>query len=205
MNFQKNCYYLVKVVPMLVVLSACSTAPPADIDNLCRVFEQKGGWHKFAQRSEKRWGVPISVLMATVHQESRFRAKAKPPRRKVLGFIPGPRPSSAYGYAQAIDETWQRYSREVGNRGADRDKFKDAIDFIGWYHAKTVTDLGVPAHDAYHLYLAYHQGHGGFSRGSYQSKHWLKKVAKKVSVRARGFQNQYNSCHAELEKGWWPF
>ena len=41
--------------------------------------------------------------MAIIKQESSFIADAKPDRRKLLGFIPWKRKSSARGYAQAID------------------------------------------------------------------------------------------------------
>ena len=41
--------------------------------------------------------------------------------------------SSAYGYAQALEGTWDDYRKDTGRRGADRDDFADSSDFIGWY------------------------------------------------------------------------
>ena len=32
---------------------------------------------------------------------------------------------------------------------------------------------GVPLHDAYNQYLAYHEGKAGYARGSYRGKSWL--------------------------------
>ncbi|PCJ22000.1 MAG: hypothetical protein COB04_01955 [Gammaproteobacteria bacterium] len=193
------------VAAVFLVLTGCTSSVPNDIENVCSIFEQKGGWYKHAKRAEKRWKIPVPVLMATIHQESRYRGRAKPARKKWLGFIPGFRPSSAYGYAQALDSTWAGYIKSSGNYGADRNKFKDAVDFVGWYHAQTVLKNSVKSGDAYRLYLAYHEGRGGFARGSYKSKPWLQKVAKKVANKAHRYQVQYNDCQTRLKQGWWPF
>ena len=66
-----------------------------------RSFEEKDDWYDDAADARDEWGSPIPVMMAIMHQESRFQADAKPPRKKLLGFIPGSRLSSAYGYSQA--------------------------------------------------------------------------------------------------------
>ena len=82
---------------LLVLLAGCTTSPPKDVNNVCAIFEEKSGWYDDAADSREEWGSPISTMMAIMHQESRFKAKAKPPRKKIFGFIPGPRPSDAYG------------------------------------------------------------------------------------------------------------
>jgi len=87
----------------IVVSAACATAPPANVENICAIFEEKRGWYKAAKKSEKRWGTPKHVQMSIIRQESSFKFDAKPPRTKLLGFIPWKRPSDAYGYAQALD------------------------------------------------------------------------------------------------------
>ena len=143
--------------------------------------------------------------MAIMHQESRFQSKAKPPRKKLLGFIPGPRPSDAYGYSQAKDDTWDWYIKSSGNYGADRDDFTDAIDFIGWYNNTSQKRCKIKPDDPYHLYLAYHEGHGGFNRRSFKNKQWLKDVARKVSSRSRQYGVQLARCEESLKKSWWQF
>lgn len=189
-----------------LLLAGCASSPPNHVDNICHIFDEKDGWYEDAKRSQKRWGSPIPVMMAILHQESRFRAKAKPPRTKILGFIPGPRKSSAYGYAQVKDETWKEYKQDGGSWGADRDDFEDAIDFVGWYNRKTHQRNKVALNDTYHLYLAYHEGRGGFARRTFKSKPWLMKVAKKVSARARTYQRQLKGCEERLNSSWWwPF
>ena len=51
--------------------------------------------------------------MAFILQESSYIQGAKPERTKLLGFIPWKRKSSAFGYAQALDGTWERYKKEA--------------------------------------------------------------------------------------------
>lgn len=192
---------LTVVVLAVLGLGACATSPPKDLNNICQIFHDKRGWYEDARDAEKAWGSSIPVLMAIVHQESRFVANAKPPRKKILGFIPGPRPSDSYGYSQALESTWEGYQRSAGRYGADRDDFGDALDFVGWYNHQSYRRNGIAKNDAYSLYLAYHEGHGGYERGSYRSKDWLQKVARKVSDRSALYERQLGACRGELEKG----
>ncbi len=190
-----------------LALVGCATKPPQDVNNICAIFEDKRGWYKDARKSEKRWGTPVPVMMAIVHQESRFVAKAKPPRKKILGFIPGPRPSDSYGYSQALKSTWESYERSAGRYGADRDDFADAIDFVGWYNHQSYRRNGIARTDDYRLYLAYHEGHGGYERGTYRNKDWLLGVARKVSDRSATYGRQLSGCQERLEKqgGWFSW
>lgn len=194
----------VSLLPVIALLSACATSPPQNVDNLCSIFTEKKRWYDDAIDAQEAWGTPVPVLMAIVHQESRFNAKAKPPRKKIFGFIPGPRPSNSYGYSQALESTWESYQRSAGRYGADRDDFGDALDFIGWYNHQSFSRNGIPRNDAYRLYLAYHEGHGGYSRQSYRDKQWLQDVARKVATRADRYRGQLNSCEKQLkDRGGW--
>jgi len=187
------------ILAPLLLFQACATRPPPpEADDLCRIFSEQGGWYRSARRSFEHWGVPESVQLAVVHQESRFRARARPERRRVLWIIPVGRRSSAYGYGQVKDETWADYLRATGRRGADRDDFADVADFIGWYGDLIQRRTAVAKHDAYHLYLAYHEGPGGFAQGTHQEKDWLLEVARKVEARARLYQAQYLGCRDRL-------
>jgi hypothetical protein len=190
---------------LCLLLAGCATTPPRDLDNLCEIFRDKGGWYDDARDASRRWDSPVPVMMAIMHQESRFVAKAKPPRKKIFGFIPGPRPSDSYGYSQALKSTWRSYERSAGNYGADRDDFGDAIDFIGWYNHQSKRRNGIRPDDAYRLYLAYHEGHGGFARGSFRNKDWLLSVARKVERRSSLYTGQLAACREELEDDGWFF
>lgn len=184
---------------LIALLTACTSSPPRNTDNLCAIFREKDDWYEHAAKARDEWGSPIPIMMAIMHQESRFDATAKPPRGKILGFIPGPRPSSAFGYSQAKKTTWAEYKRDAGRFGADRDDFADSIDFIGWYNAQSVRRSGIAANDAHALYLAYHEGHGGYNRATYRKKPWLTQVAGKVERRAGSYHSQLASCEEELK------
>jgi len=190
----------------LILLIGCAKTPPSNLDNSCAIFKEKSNWYTYTNNAYKKWGVPIHVQLAIIHQESRFRAQAKTPKEYVFWFIPWGRKSSAYGYAQVKDETWNWYIRKTGNSGADRDDFEDVTDFIGWYVDYTYKTLGISKWDAENQYLAYHEGHGGFKRKTYNQKPWLLKVAKKVKKRATRYHTQLGKCRDELESsGFWFF
>ena len=189
----------------LLLAVGCTKKPPKNINDSCAIFKEKSSWYDYANHAYKRWGVPIHVQLAIIHQESRFTAKARPPKDYLLWFIPWGHVSSAYGYAQVKDDTWDWYKEKTGNWSASRSDFADATDFIGWYGDYTYKTLGVSKWDAYKQYLAYHEGHGGYKRRSYLKKPWLVKVARKVKKRSLMYQAQLKRCKSELESSWWPF
>ena len=199
------------ICTLTVLVDGCAhrQRAPKDIDNICQIFRQERDWYSSAYKSSEKWRVSIPVLMAIMHQESKFKAEAKPPRTTCLFFFPGPRPSSAYGYAQALDETWEKYRSSTGKWGADRDNFADAIDFIGWYCNLSYSVCGIASNDTYNLYLAYHEGHNGFNRRTYRNRKWLEPVAWKVKRRADRYKSQLASCEGEFERPrpccLWPF
>ena len=180
-----------------IILTSCSgggEAPPRNLDNACVMKSQRPGWFKIMSKGERKWGVPVPVYMAAFYQESKFVPEARTPHRYVLGIIPMGRQSSAYGYSQAIDSTWEWYKRDEGGRGVKRNNFADAVDFMGWYMNETTERNGIAKTDMYNQYLAYHDGHTGFARGTYRSKPWLVKVARRVEARAIMYQNQLRTC-----------
>jgi len=145
----------VLILPILVFFRLSS---PSDINDICTIFREKYKWYDYAKASSNKWGTEIPVMMAIMRQESGFRGYVKPPREKILGIIPWNRPSSAKGYAQAIDGTWQSYKDDAGNFFSRRCDFENAIDFIGW-HMKTQGQgvAGVPLNSTYQQYLVYHE------------------------------------------------
>ena len=188
-------------------LSGCATKPPPAKahDNICQIIEHEPDWYFAAKKSQDKWGTTIGIQKAFVHQESRFVHNARPPRDYLLGFIPMPRASSAYGYAQAQDPAWEDYIKATGNRGAKRDNMEDALDFIGWYNSVSNKRNKISLRDPYRLYLAYHEGHGGYSRGTFNQKAWLKDVAKKVERQSKRYDQQLRSCKIPTRFCIWPF
>ena len=204
-NF-KNKISLLIVLLISISLFGCVTPPPRNISNICSMFRQYPKWYWTAQDVQKKWNLPISVLMAVMHQESKFRATIKPPRKRLLGFIPWFRPTSAVGYAQVTNATWRNYQLATGKGGASRTSFYDAADFIGWYANQAHRRVGIPKGDPYKVYLAYHEGIGGYSRRTYLRKQWLMNVARKVQHNAWVYHAQLTRCQFSLPKRpWWHF
>jgi len=185
-----------------IVLTGCATSvipPPENVENVCSIFQEKDGWYQHALDSEKKWGAPPHVLMAIVRHESRFVDNARPPRKTFLGVIPLGRPTTAYGYCQAVNGTWENYLEDTGNQSAERVNFRDAIDFVGWYTNVSFEKLGISKIDGYNQYLAYHEGHVGYSQQSYKKKAWLMRVAKRVQSTADVYASQLASCREQLD------
>ena len=190
----------IRIVPFLTLvvlagLSACAS-PPSRINDVCAVFAQNDGWinnwHHAAKRTERKYGVPVPVLMATVRKESGFKSNARPPRKQLLGFIPWKRQSSAYGYSQALDGTWAEYKVATGNMTARRSSFADAVDFVGWYHNRSAETLGIARNDTYNLYLAYYSGWNAYKRGSIGDG--PRKTAQATAEMAQSYASQLKGC-----------
>jgi hypothetical protein len=178
---------------------------PDNVENICSIFEERRSWYEAAKESEQRWGTPKHVQMSIIRQESSFIFNARPPRKKIMGVIPWKRPSNAYGFAQALDDTWLWYLKDTGKESADRDDFEDAIDFVGWYTNKSNKSAGISKWDPYNQYLAYHEGQAGWTRKTFESKAWLKEKAQRVDKRARQWWSQLQSCEEDLDNRWWVF
>lgn len=207
---------------VLIVLGGCSSVPResldisrVDISDACSIFRERSSWYQVMDKAFRKWGTPVHVQLAIIHQESKFRADARPISKGAFGILPGQRLSSALGYSQALDGTWANYQEQTGNRSADREDFRDAVDFIGWYNNISNKKLRISKWDARNLYLAYHEGHGGYAAKSFNKKPWLLKVADKVDRNAVRYDGQLAKCAHLLTEGggdsqggsWfvWPF
>ncbi|OCX61623.1 lytic transglycosylase [Thioclava sp. SK-1] len=186
------------MLALVATLAACggggTTTAPRNLDNACLLVREKPKYYSAMRKTERRWGIPVAVQMATIHQESKFIGNAKTPYRFALGVIPLGRQSSAYGYSQALDGTWDEYVEQAGRRSAKRNRISDATDFMGWYMDGSTKRLGISKQDAASQYLAYHEGRAGFARGSHNSKAWLLKVSANVAQRAQMYEAQLISC-----------
>ena len=196
--------YLSVGIALLWLFQGCAVHPPKSPEDVCEIFEEKRRWYKAAKRSEKKWGVPIGVSMAFIYQESSYRGKVKAERTKLLWVIPWKRKSSAKGYAQVLDGTWKEYVNDAGGRFSHRTDFDDAVDFVGWFNAKSHEKLGISKSNAKDLYLAYHEGWGGYRKGSYKKKKDLIQIANRVDKRASMYDSQYKGCKRKLRR-WFIF
>ena len=177
--------------------SACSSIPK-NTQNSCAIFEERYLWYKHTKASYAKWGAPIHMQLAFVKKESSFNWLAKPPRRKLFKVIPFKRPSSSFGYSQAVDGTWEQYKKETKNQLATRARFKDSVDFIGWYINKTSKLLKIPKNDSYRQYLAYYKGWGNYKNYSDDKKAII--YAKSVREMANRYRKQLTLCQKNLDK-----
>ncbi len=191
---------LIALALSLVLLTGCVSTQPRNTENICDLFSEKPKWYKASIRAAKKWKSNVSVPMAIMAQESAFKARAKPPKRYFLGIVPYGRVSSAYGYPQALDSTWAQYKEQAGRFISRRDNFSDSIDFIQWYMNVTTLQHKISKSDGYKHYLNYHEGQGGYARGTYKNKSWLINTAKRVDSRAKRFEKQFQQCAARLKK-----
>ena len=191
-HFKKNL-----LIPFLFILSACSSIPK-NTQNSCAIFEERYLWYKHAKASYEKWGAPIHLQLAFVKKESDFNWLAKPPRKKLFKIIPFKRPSSSFGYSQAVKGTWEQYKNETSNPLATRVRFKDSVDFIGWYTNKTEKILKISKKDSFKQYLAYHEGWGNFKY--YKKNKKVIGLAKKVEKQSNIYKKQLLNCKNLLNK-----
>jgi len=189
------------VLALIALTAGCAVrgpAPPPNQDNLCEIFRENPRWYDYARDSEQKWGTPIATQMAFIQQESSFRSHVRPDRKRLLGVVPWRRPSSAYGYAQAQDPVWGEYRADARSLTARRTHMKHATDFVGWYNVRTQRMTGVSLQNAEHLYLAYHEGQGGYIRGTWRNKPGVQRSARQVAERADRYERQLASCESEF-------
>ena len=185
------------ILLIFLTISACSSIPK-NTQNSCAIFEERYLWYKHSKASYEKWGVPIHIQLAFIKKESSFNWLAKPPRVKLFKIIPFKRPSSSFGYSQAVTGTWEQYKKETQNKFATRARFKDSVDFIGWYVDKTSKILKISKSDAYRQYLAYYKGWGDYKNYSKDKKAII--FAKSVKETSKKYKKQLTICKKNLDK-----
>jgi len=191
MSFLKYKIFLL----IIFFLSSCSSIP-TNTANSCLIFDERYFWYKHAKKSEQKWGTPIYLQLAIIKMESGFDWLAKPPRKKLFKVVPYKRLSSSLGYSQAVKGTWKQYKVETGNKFATRTRFKDSVDFIGWYTNKTEKILKVSKKDSFKQYLAYHEGWGNYK--NYKNNKKVINLAKRVEKQSNIYKQQLLECKNSL-------
>ena len=193
MNILKSNFFFI----IFFLLYSCSSIP-SNTSNSCSIFDERYLWYKHTKKVEQKWGTPIYIQLAIIKMESDFDWLAKPPRQKIFKIIPFKRPSSSLGYSQAVKGTWEQYKKETGNKLATRIRFKDSVDFIGWYTNKTEKILKISKKDVFRQYLAYHEGWGNFK--NYKENTKVIKLAKKVEKQSKIYKKQLKDCSESVTK-----
>ena len=185
------------ILLLIFFISACSSIP-SNTSNSCSIFNERYLWYKHAKKSEQKWGTPIYLQLAIIKMESDFDWLAKPPRQKIFKVIPYKRPSSSFGYSQAVKGTWDQYKKETENKLATRTRFKDSVDFIGWYTNKTTSILKISKNDAFKQYVAYHEGWGNYKY--YKKNKKIINLAKRVEKQSNVYKKQLINCESKLNR-----
>jgi hypothetical protein len=192
-----NNYFKKILIFFLFFISACSSIP-LNTSNSCQIFDKRYLWYKHTKKVQQKWGTPIYIQLAIIKAESDFDWLAKPPRQKLFKVIPFKRPSSSFGYSQAVRGTWEQYKKETDNKLATRARFKDSVDFIGWYTNKTESILKISKKDAFKQYIAYHEGWGNFKY--YKKNKKVISLAEKVERQSHIYKKQLSKCQNSLNK-----
>jgi len=184
---------------ILFFITSCSSVPKYP-QNACKIFGENYLWYKSIKKSSDRYGAPIHIILAFVNQESGFNRWAKPKRNKLFKIIPYKRPSSSYGYSQAVKKTWELYKNETKNPLALRTHFNDSVMFIGWYIKKTNNINKVPLNDSYRQYLNYYLGWGSYSKKVYKTDKKAIIFAKSVEKQSKIYRKQIKECQKSLNR-----
>lgn len=186
------------LLSLTLLLPGCSSTPAPihakTSDNICHIFQKDPTWEVASKKVYRKYGTPPWTQLAIVKHESSFKSDARPGRKYYFGLIPGPRKSSALGYSQALDGTFDEFKRATGNSWASRTDIEDSLEFIGWYNRQSQKRSGISLRNARTLYLAYYLGHGGYNRKKYRNNPWLMKRAKEVQKTAVKYMRQYKRC-----------
>ena len=191
----KNFIYLV----IFFLIASCSSIPKYP-SNACKIFGERYLWYKHAKKSSETYGATVHIILAFVNKESGFNRWAKPKRKKLFKIVPYKRPSSSFGYSQAVNKTWNLYKTETGNSLALRTRFKDSVMFIGWYIKKTNKINKIPFNDSYRQYLNYYLGWGNYAKGIYKTDKKAIIYAKKVEKQSHIYKNQLKECKKILDR-----
>jgi len=184
---------------IFLFLVSCTSVPKYP-SNACKIFGEKYFWYKHAKKSSEIYGAPIHIILAFVNKESGFNRWAKPKRKKLFKIIPYKRPSSSFGYSQAVNKTWELYKTETNNPLALRTRFKDSAMFIGWYIKKTNKINRIPLDDAYRQYLNYYLGWGNYAKKTYKTDKKSIIYAKSVQKKSKIYRNQLKECQKILDR-----
>ena len=195
MSLMKKQSLILSSIVFTLFISACSSIPKNTSDS-CLIFSERYLWYKHAKKTEEKWGTPIYIQLAFIKMESDFDWLARPKRLKLFKVIPYRRPSSSFGYSQAVKGTWEQYKKETNNRLATRTRFKDSVDFIGWYTNKTEKILKISKKDAFKQYIAYHEGWGNYKY--YKNNQKVIQLAKKVKNYSDKYKKQLSKCSQSL-------
>ena len=181
------------------LLASCSSIPQ-NTKNACSIFSERYLWYKHVKKSSEKYGAPVHIILAFVNKESGFDRRARPPRTRIFKIIPYKRPSSSFGYSQAVKKTWELYKTETNSPLALRTRWRDSVFFISWYISKTNKINKIPLNDAYRQYLNYYLGWGNYAKKVYKTDKKAIIFAKSVQKQSKIYKSQLRECQKSLNR-----
>ena len=164
---------------ILISLSLFSIAGHAE--SVCTIIKQHPDWLKSAKAVSKQYGVPVSVQLAIIKEESNFQGDAQNAH------------STATGFAQVLNKSWAVFEKAT-HQHRSRSNFDAAVTYIGWYAAQVEHRTDINPNNAYKLYLAYHEGIGGYHHLQKHPKPQVTALAKQVAQNAKLYSQKIISC-----------
>lgn len=204
MYFQKTIKLLIACL-LLAFFTGCMPYNVNKNHDVCYIFNKNYSWYRSVIHVEKKYHIKSSIIMAIVAQESNYQYNARPPRNYILGIIPWGYKSTAVGYAQVINGAWADYLKDNPGFFKSRTRFRDAVDFIGWYLDRGSKKLKISKNNAEDLYLVYHQGINGYKKHEEKKSPKLRLIAKQVAQRAKAYEQQFRACSSKLLLWHWLY
>ena len=186
---------------VFLLIASCSSVPKYT-QNACKIFSEKYFYLKYTRAASKKWGAPISSILAVINKESGFRRFAKPRRTKLFKVIPYRRPSSSLGFSQAVNKTWDLYKKENDKPVALRISYKHSSDFVGWYFWKTNKINKISFNDTRNMYLNYYLGWTAYKNKAYLTDKKAIIFAKSVEKQSKIYKSQLQECKSIVNKSY---
>ena len=171
-------------------------------NNACKMLKENPDWYLSLKASEARWKTPIHIQLGMIRQESSFGHDARPLRKNKWYEFWDNYASSAHGYSQALNGTWEHYLKSTNGVLKNRESFKDATDFIGWYNNNSNIKNNIALNNPKELYLAYHEGWNGYKNKTYEAKDFLKGASQNVVKWSAKYKSQLQDCKLTGKTDW---
>ena len=146
------------------------TPSQQEVADACLLLKQNRPWHEALRDTARNWGAPMGFQLAVIKQESSFdgerpAASRRPPmvrarRRRTRVIGQGLQPGARIPRGRCT-----RRRPATGAPAATTSA--TSSDFIGWYFSTTGKRTGLGQFDYKGHYLAYHEGAGGYLKGTW--------------------------------------
>ena len=194
---------LVAVLLLALAAAGCTPSVPDRQQDLCAVFHQHPDWFDYAREAEDTWDVPIHILMAFVHHESRLSERcAAAPQVRSLGHPMGPRlvrqgvrPGAGPGLGGLHERARFLLAQPLGH--GRRPRLHRLVQ------PRDVARAGDRQDRRAQPLSRLSRGPHGYRRGSYKAKPALQRIARRVAETASSYEAQLERCESDFRCDAW--